>query len=75
LQHKSKIVREQLGVHLDQLVQTGVLSSYSLDKAKTRDGFVFMFRPGSAFFNDYERFYGTAIKASCNGIFMPIGAR
>ena len=53
----SHIRRDQLGPHLDQLVSAQFLSSYSLDKAKTRGGFVITFRPGPAFFADYERFY------------------
>jgi hypothetical protein len=53
----SHIKRDQLGPHLDQLVGAQFLSSYSLDKAKTRGGFVVTFRPGPAFFADYERFY------------------
>ena len=40
LQHRSKIVGEQLGPHLDALVATGFLASFDLDKAKTREGFV-----------------------------------
>ncbi len=57
LKHKSKIVGEQLGQHLDQLVQAGFLSSHGIKKATSRDGFVVNFRPGAAFFEDYERFY------------------
>jgi hypothetical protein len=58
-QHKSKI-EERLGSHLSQLVQVGFLSSYSIEKAKTSPaagGFVLAFRPGTAFFDDYDRFY------------------
>jgi hypothetical protein len=53
----SHIKRDQLGPHLDQLVSAQFLSSYSVDSAKTRGGFVITFRPGPAFFADYERFY------------------
>jgi hypothetical protein len=53
----SHVKRDQLGPHLDQLVSAKFLSSYSVDKAKTRTGFVITFRPGPAFFSDYERFY------------------
>jgi hypothetical protein len=58
-QHKSKI-EERLGSHFSQLVQTGFLSSYSIDRAKTlpqAGGFVLSFRPGAVFFEDYDRFY------------------
>jgi hypothetical protein len=53
----SHIKRDQLGSHLDQLVSAHFLSSYSLDRARTRAGFVITFRPGPAFYVDYERFY------------------
>jgi hypothetical protein len=59
LAHKSKIVGEQLGRHLEQLVQAGFLSSYLIDGAKTqgRGGFTITFVPGAMFFDDYDRFY------------------
>jgi hypothetical protein len=57
LQHKSKIIDEQLGAHLDQLVKAGFLASYSIAPAERRDGFVLSFKPGSGFFSDYQRFY------------------
>src|SRR6202162_5615683 len=58
LRHRSKILGEQLGSHLDQLVALGFLASYALTPAENREGFVLTFRPGSAFFTDYQRFYG-----------------
>ena len=59
LAHKSKVMGEQLGHHLDQLVEAGFLSSYTIEAAKTqgRDGFTITFRPGTMFFSDYDRFY------------------
>jgi len=59
LAHRSKIVGEQLGHHLDQLVEAGFLSSFIIESAKTqgRDGFTITFRPGTMFFADYDRFY------------------
>ena len=59
LTHKSKIVGEQLGHHLDQLVQAGFLASDLIEGAKTRgrDGFTITFRPGAMFYDDYDRFY------------------
>jgi hypothetical protein len=54
--HKSIIERDQLGSHLRQLVQAGFLSSYQITEAST-DGHVITFRPGIAFFTDYDRFY------------------
>jgi hypothetical protein len=57
LGHKSKIIGEQLGVHLAQLMAAEFLTSFAIDQAKTREGFIVTFRPGAAFFQDYERFY------------------
>jgi hypothetical protein len=59
LTHKSRIAGDQLGHHLDQLVQAGFLASYVIEGAKTRgrDGFTILFRPGAMFFDDYDRFY------------------
>ena len=38
LQYKSDILKDQLGTHLEQLKDADFLSSYSVDKAKTRAG-------------------------------------
>jgi Replication initiator protein A len=57
LAYKSDIIKDQLGPHLAQLINAGFLSSYAIEKAKTRPGFVITFRPGPAFFQDYDRFY------------------
>jgi hypothetical protein len=57
LKYKSKIIGEQLGQHLDQLVRAGFLESYVIGSAKNGEGFVLSFRPGVTFFEDYERFY------------------
>lgn len=55
--HKSHIVRDQLGVHLDALVANKFLRSYSIDKTAAADGFNITFLPGSGFHDDYNRFY------------------
>lgn len=57
LNYKSQIASDQLGPHLDQLIQIGFLASYTIDRARSRDGFVATFRPGLTFFTDYDRFY------------------
>src|SRR5450631_717737 len=57
LKHRSKILGEQLGTHLDQLVSLGFLRSYALTPAESRDGFVLTFRPGDQFRTDYRTFY------------------
>lgn len=69
LPHRSKIIGEQLGAHIEQLIAAKFLDSYTLTKAKSRDGFVLKFFPGSAFFEDYDRFYGRGRKVT-----LPIGA-
>ena len=55
--YQSLIERDQLGPHLRQLVNTEFLASYTITEAKGRTGFVITFRPGAAFFADYDRFY------------------
>ena len=59
LRHRSKIVTEQLGRHLDQLVAAKLLAGYGIESARTKGsaGFVLTFQPGPAFFEDYDRFY------------------
>jgi hypothetical protein len=57
LKHRSKIIGEQLGVHLDHLVGLGFLKSYAVAPAESRDGFVLTFRPGARFVADYNAFY------------------
>ena len=55
--YQSLIERDQLGPHLRQLVKAEFLASYTITEAKGRNGFVIAFRPGAAFFVDYDRFY------------------
>ena len=55
--HPSLIERDQLGPHLRQLVRTGFLASYTITKARSGDGLILTFRPGTTFFADYDRFY------------------
>ena len=55
--YQSLIERDQLGPHLRQLVKAEFLASYTITDAKGRGGFVITFRPGAAFFTDYDRFY------------------
>lgn len=55
--YRSIIEDAQLGPHLKQLVGAGFLSSYEIAKARGADGFVISFKPGQAFFDDYDRFY------------------
>jgi hypothetical protein len=57
LKYPSMIERDQLGPHLRELVSAKFLASYNIDRAKNGEGFVISFRPGSAFFDDYDRFY------------------
>jgi hypothetical protein len=57
LRYLSEIERDQLGPHLRQLVEVGFLASYRFSKAVRGGGLVLTFRPGTAFFGDYNRFY------------------
>jgi hypothetical protein len=61
-QHRSFIEGRQLGVHLKQLVDAEFLSEYGIAKAKGRGGFILTFKPGRAFFEDYDRFYRRRIQ-------------
>jgi hypothetical protein len=56
LEHKLQIRRDQLGPHLAQLVRLSFLSGYALEKTLDR-AFKLTFRPGRAFYQDYERYY------------------
>ena len=55
--HKSHIMRDQLGVHLDALVANKFLRSFSIDKTSAGDSFNITFLPGPGFHDDYNRFY------------------
>jgi hypothetical protein len=57
LKHRSKIITEQLGSHLDKLVACGFLTAYAIEPSRLGNGFVVTFHPGKEFFNDYNRFY------------------
>src|SRR5437867_9479920 len=54
---KRALIEQQLGPHLGQLVGFGFLASYDIVKSRDGNGFVLSFRPGKAFFEDYDRFY------------------
>jgi len=56
-EHRSIVERDQLGPHLRELVRRGFLASYLITKARNGDGLIVSFRPGPAFFADYDRFY------------------
>jgi hypothetical protein len=57
LEHKSRILNDQLGAHLATLIEAGFLKSYSVERAKEGEGFVLSFWPGTLFFDDYDHFY------------------
>jgi hypothetical protein len=57
LAYKSDILRDQLGLHLRRLVASEFLSSFDITSAKGQHGLVITFKPGRAFFRDYDRFY------------------
>jgi hypothetical protein len=57
LKHKSQILRDQLGRHLDALVATGLIRRYAVEKNAASDGFNVAFWPGKGFFEDYQHYY------------------
>jgi hypothetical protein len=57
LKHKSRILNDQLSPHVKGLKAVGLIKKFEIEKNKISDGFNLVFYPGSAFFEDYERFY------------------
>jgi hypothetical protein len=57
------ILRDQLGRHLEALKKTCLIKSYEVKKNASGDGFNIAFRPGSGFFEDYDRFYSRRMQA------------
>ena len=57
IKHKSLILRDQLGQHLETLKKTRLIKSYTIEKNIEGDGFNLVCSPGPGFFDDYERFY------------------
>lgn len=66
LKHRSRILQEQLGRHLEQLKALKLIASYDVVKRKDGAGFNLECFPGTAFFDDYERFYRTELAAAPN---------
>jgi hypothetical protein len=66
--HKSTILHNQLGPHLDKLVAVGFLASYQIEKAKREAGFVVSFRPGQSFFDDFDRFYRAGARSASQAV-------
>lgn len=54
--YKSRIVK-QLGVYLDALQNSGLIRSFAIEKAADQKSFKLVFKPGKAFFYDYDHFY------------------
>ena len=57
LPYKSKIISEQLGSHLGGLRQVKLIKSYDFVRNDS-GGYKLIVKPGSGFFEDYERYYG-----------------
>lgn len=57
LKHRSRIMQEQLGRHLEQLKALRLIAVYDIVKRKDGVGFNLECLPGDAFFEDYQRFY------------------
>ena len=56
-QHKSTIIRDQLGPHLDALKERRLIQRWTLTRNAKGDGFNLTFMPGQAFFYDYQLYY------------------
>ena len=54
--YKSRIM-QQLGHYLTALQETGLIRSVTIDKTADAKGFKMVFKPGKAFFFDYDHFY------------------
>jgi hypothetical protein len=68
---RSIVEHNQLGPHLKQLVSAGFLSSYHITKARDADGLVISFKPGTAFYDDYDRFYRRRARGEIRTEFQP----
>ena len=68
LPHKSQIIRDQLGRHLEALKATGLIRRASVDKNAAEDGFNVTFYPGQGFFEDYQHYYIDAQKPRLRSI-------
>jgi hypothetical protein len=63
IKHKSLILRDQLGRHLETLKKTRLIKSYTIEKNVEGDDFNLVCSPGPGFFEDYDRFYSRQIQA------------
>lgn len=66
LRYLSKIEQEQLGKHLRAIKNTGLISSYSIEKNADGTGINIVFVPGRGFFEDYHRFYLSKLQPQLN---------
>jgi hypothetical protein len=60
--YRSRIISNQLGRHLDDLITTGLIRCYMIEENKARSGFNISFHPGAGFFEDYEEYYSKQAK-------------
>lgn len=70
--HRSIVEHNQLGPHLRQLVNAGFLAGYDISKAKGESGLVLSFKPGAAFYEDYDRFYRRRSRGDVRAEFQPV---
>lgn len=55
--HRSQIMRDQLGRHLDAVIRSGLIRKCDITKRADGSGFKLTFYPGPGFFEDYEAYY------------------
>ena len=60
--YKSQIISNQLGRHLDDLKDTGLIQAYEVEKNAAGDGHNLTFYPGRGFFEDYDQAYGGGVQ-------------
>ena len=68
---RALVQHNQLGPHLRKLISTGFLSSYDITPARDANGLVISFKPGAAFFADYDRFYRRRSRGAGQPQFQP----
>ena len=57
LEHKSRIINDQLGGTPRRAREVGFIKTYTIDRAKEGQGFVLSFWPGEFFDDHYDHFY------------------
>jgi hypothetical protein len=65
------LIQQQIGVHLDAVAATGLISRYEIATRTKGPGFKIVFHPGAGFFEDYAEFYLRAPGKLATGVPAP----